>query len=401
MKMRLLAATLFASAALGVTAHAAVGDVIGEVYSTDIVTTLNGVEIPSVNIGGTTMIALRDLEYFDFSIWFSEETKSAIARGPEWMLGYEGKEPRPAEHYDTVGEIIGSVYETDITAYVNGFEIPSVNISGTTMVAVRDLGDMTDSMFSEIGFSKYGFSYEWDEENRRVIMERFPKNNLFDLSAFTGDTGLTFVIADDTLSLEPAADDYRLQKLIYDDTGISFINNSTGEADGRCIDIYYTDENGEKTKVGIQYQPYEVAVTDDGYGNVAVEKEVDGIWQICLDDTLLTEIMNKAEKPEPLTREEIVNIFDNNWNMFRVYGKFETDDYTVIAAAQTGLTHGGWYYAVFRIDSDGNAEQVQNLSSVNDGDAFPSDWSFEDGVLTYTENDTVKQLNVLTGEVTE
>ena len=80
MKKTLFILSLAAAAAIGGTAHAEVGDVIGEVYTTDIVATLGGNEIASANIGGETMIALRDLEDFNFSVWYEENSRRCFAR---------------------------------------------------------------------------------------------------------------------------------------------------------------------------------------------------------------------------------------------------------------------------------------------------------------------------------
>ena len=51
-------------------------------------------------------------------------------------------------------EIIGEVYTTDITAYINGYEIPAYNIGGSVAVAVADLRN-------------YGFTVEYDNNCRQ------------------------------------------------------------------------------------------------------------------------------------------------------------------------------------------------------------------------------------------
>jgi len=51
-------------------------------------------------------------------------------------------------------EIIGEVYTTDITAYINGYEIPAYNIGGSVAVAVADLRN-------------YGFTVEYDNTLRQ------------------------------------------------------------------------------------------------------------------------------------------------------------------------------------------------------------------------------------------
>ena len=51
-------------------------------------------------------------------------------------------------------EIIGEVYTTDITAYINGYEIPAYNIGGSVAVAVADLRN-------------YGFTVDYDNTLRQ------------------------------------------------------------------------------------------------------------------------------------------------------------------------------------------------------------------------------------------
>ena len=55
----ILAASIFLL--LSVTAFAANGDVAGHIYSTDICAYINGVEVPSCNIGGKTAVVIEDI----------------------------------------------------------------------------------------------------------------------------------------------------------------------------------------------------------------------------------------------------------------------------------------------------------------------------------------------------
>ncbi|MEW6662946.1 MAG: hypothetical protein ACOY9Y_01025 [Bacillota bacterium] len=60
-----------------------------------------------------------------------------------------------------IGTIIDSVLATDIRAYVNGSEIPSMNIRGYTAIVVEDL-------------SNYGFDVSWNPEKRRLVIKEAP-----------------------------------------------------------------------------------------------------------------------------------------------------------------------------------------------------------------------------------
>lgn len=70
---------LFCFLSGGTVAHAAVGDVIGNIYATDIVTYLNGMKIPSYNIGGETVIVVEDLERYGFQVEWYEESRCLSA----------------------------------------------------------------------------------------------------------------------------------------------------------------------------------------------------------------------------------------------------------------------------------------------------------------------------------
>ena len=148
-----LFSTIAAAAAIiaaGTAASAAVGNVVGNVYSTDILATVNGEPIPSYALDGKTAIALRDLEHYGFSIYYSESSRLAQAN----LDMHSMKEYTPIEGVEcgTVGEITGNIYESDITAYINGEPVSSYNIGGRLVVVIEDIAPHDDG--SE--FSQYG-----------------------------------------------------------------------------------------------------------------------------------------------------------------------------------------------------------------------------------------------------
>lgn len=60
-----------------------IGDVIGKVFYTDIVTVLDGKEIPSVNIGGRTAIIVEDLKDYGYDVTWSNETRTLDVKTKE------------------------------------------------------------------------------------------------------------------------------------------------------------------------------------------------------------------------------------------------------------------------------------------------------------------------------
>lgn len=157
-----------------------VGDVIGTVYTTDIITLVDSVPIPSYSIGGTTAIALSDLREYGFDVQFNEETRRVdvtTLTKPENITGIETKR-------GTVGGVCGNVLYTDIRAYVNGVEITSFNVEGRTCVRVEDLGALTDEYNVQWGYSDYNFNYRYDDSVRTLYLNsyRFPKVSMGEVS---------------------------------------------------------------------------------------------------------------------------------------------------------------------------------------------------------------------------
>lgn len=56
---------------------------------------------------------------------------------------------------ENVGDVIGTIYSTDITAYIDDMPIKSYNTGGRTVIPIEDLRD-------------YGFEVEWNENSREL-----------------------------------------------------------------------------------------------------------------------------------------------------------------------------------------------------------------------------------------
>ena len=142
-----------------------VGDVIGKILSTDIVTYIEGVRVPSYNINGRTAVIAQNLnalgKNLNFGVSFDEETRTlTITDTDVFMTGQE----EALIYNDTslskpVGTPVGDVYYTDITTNFNGTFIESFNIGGLTCVYSDDLAKLCGT-------------YIWDEDNRTVNVYR-------------------------------------------------------------------------------------------------------------------------------------------------------------------------------------------------------------------------------------
>ena len=121
-KMLLTLVLLFLAVPVG----AANGDVIGKIYSTDILALINGKAVPSYNIGGRTAVVLEELEESGFwiNIDYNDETRTLKAHMSNSANSYlDGVE------CGTPGKILGNVYESDIKVIINGHEINGLTLA--------------------------------------------------------------------------------------------------------------------------------------------------------------------------------------------------------------------------------------------------------------------------------
>ena len=167
-----------------------VGDVIGKILSTDIVTYIEGVRVPSYNINGRTAVIAQNLnalgKNLNFGVSFDEETRTLTITDKDiFMTGQD----EALIYSDTssskpVGTPVGDVYYTDITTNFNGTFIESFNIGGLTCVYSDDLAKLCGT-------------YIWDEENRTVNVYR---SGTYIPSVTRVDSGRTLSAQDSVIS---------------------------------------------------------------------------------------------------------------------------------------------------------------------------------------------------------
>ena len=145
-------------------AQAKTGDAVGSYYATDIVTTLNGFPIESINIGGNTLIDAEAMADYGFSVtWLSETRYLDIT-----SFGAPN-EARPATKENThpVGTALGRYYETDIVTVLDGGPITAYNIGGRTFLHAEEM-------------ARLGYIVRWDGDART------PRNSLPDVPKAAG-----------------------------------------------------------------------------------------------------------------------------------------------------------------------------------------------------------------------
>ena len=162
MKRVIVIFTVFVMFVFSVTVSAASGDIKGNIYSTDIVTYLNGAAVTSYNIGGRTCIDAEVLNWhYGFEVYWHE--------GERWLeINDKGGRFASLQAYsgelteskgETAGKVKGQFYETDIKTTLNGREIESYNIGGRTFICAEAM-------------ACFGYSVLWDETFRTLDISK-------------------------------------------------------------------------------------------------------------------------------------------------------------------------------------------------------------------------------------
>lgn len=286
-----------------VSAHAANGDIIGKIYSTDILAEINGKAVPSYNIGGKTAIVLEDLAEENYahvdSYDDSKRTLTVTMGSPEYMGTIDVARGK-------VGEIVGDVYESDIKVIVNGSEINGMNIGGKTAVAIEDLGALDGTSQNEkYGFSKYLCNYAYDNDKRLISLNFISsKLNIYTVN----ETYIKYTLNDNIMTAEFDRMEYY--------AGNTFNLSDEFKKETNVLKPIYFDDGTEKTEVGLMY----VCVDYDSgnaYGSYYITKPE------------LVKEKNAALVTAPPSYDETLKMFDDK-DSYETTDKLELEDYTIL-----------------------------------------------------------------------
>ncbi len=340
------------------------GDVIGKIYSTDIKAYINGVQNPSYCLDGKTAFIIEDItdnyEYND-----DLRTLSCMM----YWLNSDNYNVKS----DTVGRVLGNVYETDIVTYFRGKKIPCFALNGKMAVAIEDVGNDKE-------WSEYGAKYIWDADARTISLD---------------------VIFDNQTEARKLANEKKINV---------FINNYVAEVEKNAIHSDWTAQYIREE--GIHEITYDDTVIgyEHSFPNINFYQDETGKWKLTQNDAgqirwfnlpLFTEIMDKQTLSIP-TVDEWLEYFKVNMNC-TVKDSLETEDYIFLYMSQ-GTPHGTNQLMV-RIDKN-TADAIyysQEFESV-------SLWGTRmfDDVVIDKENETVTFrydidyiIDLKTGEMTQ
>lgn len=354
MKKVLFMTAFFAAVMCAASAHAAVGDAVGKIYSTDIIATVNGEPIESYNIGGRTAVIAEDLsdKYYGFTYEYYDDIRTLYVRTSDAVAPRERGVVR-----GTVGQIVGDIYETDIKVIFNGNEVKGYNIGGRTAVVIEDLGTLDGTSQNEsYGYTKYLCNFTWDNDTRTVALYT-PCDNQ---SAFVNASYLY---------------DYAVPKIQYtlkenvitayydpDEAFSMFSEESIPESfydEQYVITPLMYEKDGVKTEIGFCYGVV-------SYGDV---------WaNICIDrDTALPLIKSLLPSEIP-SYDELMARYSDDVN-YEIINKIETENYTCLLVKDknadknddirvVSLRKSGGYCIVARGTSNDNINEI-SLESDN------------------------------------
>ena len=260
-------------------AQARTGDVSGSVYATDIRAFINGVEVPSYNIGGRTAIALEEVLTPD-GYAYDNGLRTLLVHGfdPAYLRGGSSKSA------GTIGQAVGRTYETDIKAYVFSELLQSWNIGGQTAVAIEDLGG--DGVFNAIGGR-----YHWNAQERTISLDFLYDNGISELKRVLDERGLRadLVVNNGEVTLGEGLGGFGLSQ------------HWDGDTAGRVIPLTL---NGAPVGHYVSGESLCFAIGDDG----SVRLEKTDTARMYFDTAAFAAAVENAEQPQ-LTRERVIEYY--------------------------------------------------------------------------------------------
>lgn len=299
------------------------GDVIGKIYSTNILAKIDGLNAPSYNIGGKTAIIIEELADVNSSLTYAinmkyDDTARRLDVTMESSAGFWG------ERYDEikrgkVGKVVGDVYETDIKVYFNGYEINGMNIGGRTAVAIEDLGAV-GGINEQFGYSKYRCKATWDEQEKIIALDFIDGKN--DFSTFDYGNFLKYTINDNVITAE-------FDRMVICHSEIIEHNLSEEfEKEVNVIKPLYFDDGTEKKEVGITYIEHN---TVEGY---SVSK------LFITKPELMKELTENIHDGQTPTHDQAMEFLDDNVN-YKTLDTIEVEDFYV-ATVKDLKVEGNW-----------------------------------------------------------
>jgi len=286
------------------TVYAKNGDIVGNIYSSDILALVNGKPIKSYSLDGKTAIVAEDLANYGFSCRWNQTERILTVNIQSGIASYydQGSDIKRGK----TGKIAGHIYETDIKVIFNGQEIKGYALNGTTAICIEDLGILDNSANRKYGYSKYLAKAIWDKDKRTIEL----KTPQFDYQNYRNNFHcFKFSIKDNILTAE-----YDPLKYLYYG-GSSGTDESTAGfwTDKYTLKPFYVEAGGKKSEIGVCFH------TD------ANDMTFFDIYNIDEMERVLTNL-----KPPRKTYDKALEYLYNQPD-YTVYLQAENDNYTILA----------------------------------------------------------------------
>ncbi len=350
---KIFALALIFSFICGFNSFAANGDVVGHIYSTDIRTYINGVEVPSYNIGGKTVVVVEDILNGQGAAYYDScRTLVINSLAPDCLVS------GTSDYSMQPGKVIGDIYETDIKTYIFNKELPSYCLDGKTAVEVRALGG------SEV-FSEIGGKCTWNEELRQAKLE-FMYSDFDEYNKILWDTNAANIkikLSDD-LSVGNAefyAEKYSVGgNISYEipekyGSEAEFVVPVTAELNGENIQLGYFLKHKAKVFEHNGYITADGTVLFNGYipeGSKELYEEREEFREVFyLDSALIKKCAQNVKAVSLSSREQVIKTFILNYAC-SIDKHYDNDDYTFVEMHQ-GTPHGANKFLLL-IQNDGS-----------------------------------------------
>ena len=304
---------------ISITTYAANGDVIGNIYSTDIKAFINGVEVKSYNIGGKTAVVIEDIIKDNSHQYIYDDytrTLKFFSLDPDCLV------ENLTDSKTKSGKIIGKIYETDIKTSIYDVIIPTYNIGGKTAVAIEELG--YDKEFSPIGGK-----YVWNADERTISLEflyETPKYISNDKNIIiTADNDMTEMTAtfEEVLHCGGYREHFKFPDYVTDDSKIEVVLPI--KADDEVIGYYFRRPSvTNKFTAFTYYYPDKVGIAEKNYMPYPYNSKEDTI----------AHFMNFHSVGEPRERFDTdeysfiyISVAGTSWTSYNLIQVFEDGTY--------------------------------------------------------------------------
>lgn len=298
-------------------ASAKSGDVIGAIYATDITATINGVTVPSYNIGGKTVVVVEDITEQHY---YNDSARTLIigSLAPDALVAGENTATGKP-----IGAKVGNVYETDIVTYIYDVKLPCYSLNGKMAVAIEDLG-------GDGTFTKTGGRYFWDAEARTVRLE-----TIYEIG-----NSITEIMHEKHVSLQSE-----------DGVNARFVPQPIMHGSVSGLRLF---EGGlpkeilvDGKVIGYSFYPKHAVFWNEDDGSVSLQFN-DTVLYTQYDLAVVEEILRDVTPVQP-TRAEWLAYFE--LNMMTVIDSLETEEYTFLYTSQPN-PHGSSQFLI-RLAADG------------------------------------------------